>query len=231
MMSVAVSATPASTEASWRSWSKGSRASSLVHSSAVPRLDACSLLHGGPRPQGHVQGVAAHRSLVGHGRLVADQPEDERESRPAGRTDLAPRSKVMTPSVRVPVLSVNSTWMLPRSSMVTSRFDEDPTFAGQGPRPTRQAHADDGREQLRRDADGDGEGEQQRLDDRARQHDVDDEDRGRQHRRHLRRRLGEVPESPPGRRSRPDGRPSPTTILPKAVAEPVEGRPPPRPEP
>ncbi len=28
----------------------------------------------------------------------------------------------MAPSVRVPVLSVKSTWMLPRSSIVTSRF-------------------------------------------------------------------------------------------------------------
>ena len=82
----------------------------------------------------------------------------------------------MAPSVSVPVLSVNSTSMLPRSSIVTSRLTST-LLAGELARAGREAHADDRRQQLRGDADRDREREQQRVDQRPRERDVDDEDR------------------------------------------------------
>ena len=67
-----------------------------------------------------------------HRRLVAHQPEQERRRRRLPRGVERP-SKVIAPSVSVPVLSVNSTSMLPRSSMRDQALDEHP-LAGPAPR-------------------------------------------------------------------------------------------------
>jgi DHA2 family methylenomycin A resistance protein-like MFS transporter len=60
-------------------------------------------------------------------------------------------------------------------------LDQHPA-AGQLARPARQADADDRREQLRADTDGDGQREPQRLQQRPVEGDIDDDDRGRQDR-------------------------------------------------
>ena len=62
------------------------------------------------------------------------------------------------------------------TSRLTSTF-----FCGEPPRPGGQAGRHDRRQQLRGDADRDGEREQHRVDDRAAQRDVDHEDRDAEH--------------------------------------------------
>ena len=105
---------------------------------------------------------------------------DSLQTRPeaAGRSSSCPsargRSKVMVPSVSVPVLSVKRISMLPRSSIATSRFTS--TFFVPVLRTGRQAHRDDRRHHLGRDPHGDGQREQQGLDQGPRQRHVDGED-------------------------------------------------------
>ena len=75
----------------------------------------------GGRPEGLVQRVPSDRAVIGHRGFVADEPEQQRAiAFLAGRVEA--RSNVISPSVRVPVLSVKRISMLPRSSMATSRF-------------------------------------------------------------------------------------------------------------
>ena len=69
-------------------------------------------------------------------------------------------------SVSVPVLSVNRTSMLPRSSIVTSRFTSTRLRASL--RDPLARLTETRRQKLRRDADGDCQREQQRLDQRPR---------------------------------------------------------------
>ncbi len=59
-----------------------------------------------------------------------------------------------------------------QTSRLTSTF-----FVGERPRSGSQAGRHDGRQQLGRDTDRDGEGEQHSIDDGATEHDVDREDR------------------------------------------------------
>ena len=73
--------------------------------------------------------------------------------------------------------------MLPRSSMATSRFTST-FFAARAFEPGGQADGHDGRHHLGGDAHGDGQGEQQRVDQRPGQRHVDDEDERGQHGRH-----------------------------------------------
>ena len=70
---------------------------------------------------------------------------------------------VIAPSVRVPVLSVNNTSILPRSSIVTSRFTST-RFRASLRDPLARLTDDDRGQQLWRDADGDRQREQERLD-------------------------------------------------------------------
>ncbi len=107
-----------STLTSWRSWSNGSSREPPVAAS-----DRGAALSAPARP-----GTAPDRARC---RRPARPRSSSPRCRPA-RAAAAPvacapagsraSSKVMAPSVRVPVLSVNSTSMLPRSSIVTSRL-------------------------------------------------------------------------------------------------------------
>ena len=121
----------------------------------------------GGRPQGLVQRVPADRPVGGDGRLVAHEPEEQGASRSPSRQRSRARSKVILPSVSVPVLSVKRISMFPRSSMATSRFTST-FFAASAFEPGGEADRDDGRHHLGRDADGDGEREEQRVDERPR---------------------------------------------------------------
>ena len=104
------------------------------------------------------------------------------------------RSKLMRPSVRVPVLSVNSTSMSPRSSMHTSRLTST-FFAASRREPVARLVDTTAGKQLGGDADRDGEGEQDRVDDRAAQRDVDHEDRDAEHATDLGEQTGEPGEA------------------------------------
>ena len=81
------------------------------------------------------------------------------------RSRRALRSNVMWPSVSVPVLSVNSSVMLPRSSMLTSRFTSTLRRASRRD-PVERLTVTIAGQQLRREADRDREREQQRVDER-----------------------------------------------------------------
>ena len=76
----------------------------------------------GALPQRLVEHVSADRPRRGHGGLVADEPEPQRVGRGRARAVQGGGRSVIAPSVSVPVLSVKSTSMLPRSSIVTSRL-------------------------------------------------------------------------------------------------------------
>ena len=73
------------------------------------------------RPQGRVEPVASRGTVAGDGRLVGEETEQQRRG---GRSTGGVQRPVERDGalVRVPVLSVKSTSMFPRSSMVTSRF-------------------------------------------------------------------------------------------------------------
>ena len=89
------------------------------------------------------------------------------------------------------------------------------------PRTGGQAARDDGRQQLRGDADGDGQREQQGVEDRLVQHDVDDEDRRGQRRRRRTRAAARSGAARAGTRCRAGGCPGPAAILPNSVRGPV----------
>ncbi len=86
------------------------------------------------------------------------------------------RTKLMWPSVSVPVLSVRRISMSPRSSMHTRRLTSTPCRARRRD-PVGQTRGHDRREQLRRDAHGDRQREQERFEQRPLQEQVDHEDR------------------------------------------------------
>ena len=148
-------------------------------------------------------------------------PSSERLGVAAARPRRATRSKVIAPSVSVPVLSVKSTSMLPRSSIVTRRLTSTLRRASSR-EPVDEADADDRRQQLRGDADRDRQREQQRVDQRPRQGDVDDEDRDGQHAGDPDQQLARSRCSPTWKAVSAWRSPRPTAILPNAVAEPVE---------
>ena len=155
----------ASTEASWRSWSKGTRVDPFVRTRAF-RLGGERRRVGRP-PQRLVQRVPADGSVVGDRRLVAHQAEEERAR--VGRSRRTERAiEGDRPLGQGPGLVGEQHPDVAEVLDGHQALHEDP-LAGEGPRPARQAHADDRRQELRRDADGDGEGEQQRVDERPRE--------------------------------------------------------------
>ena len=167
------------------------------------------------RPQGLVERVAPDGPVDRRVASLHTRPEHEwRGPRPAdGSSD---RAKVILPSVSVPVLSVNRISMFPRSSMATSRLTS--TFlAARAREPGGQAHGHDGRHHLGGDAHGDGQGEEQRLDQRPRQRDVDDEDEDGQH--------GGDAEQEPREPRQPDLEGGLRLLLPQPGGDPAERRP------
>ena len=83
------------------------------------------------------------------------------DAAPAGR---APPFERITPSVRVPVLSVHSTSMLPRFSIASRRRTMTPLARHARGRRADRVTADDRRQQLGRQPDRERDREQQRLD-------------------------------------------------------------------
>ena len=163
----------ASTDTQRRSWSKGAMATrwNVTGRGWRPRrvLPTARRRAGCRPPRCPPVGVASLHTRPSVSTSVL--------SSPAGSIA---RSKLMWPSVSVPVLSVNSTSMSPRSSMHTSRLTST-FFVGEPPRSGGQAGRHDRGQQLRGDADRDGEREQHRVDDRAAEGDVDHEDRDAEH--------------------------------------------------
>ena len=129
------------TEASWRSWSKGRMPEPLVAGDRR-RLGAPRRA---PPTAPTSSGLPPTAPPRGQRRLVAQQARARSGSvdwrRRPGR---ALARSVIAPSVSVPVLSVNSTSMLPRSSMHTSRLTST-LRAASCARAGRQADADDRR--------------------------------------------------------------------------------------
>ena len=116
---VSPSAARTSAETIWRSWSNGMSPSRWYAAGPSGRLAST--------PASGADHSAASSALPPTGpsavmaASLASRPNSSGAvaGRPAGSNAW---SKVMAPSVRVPVLSVKSTSMLPRSSMVTSRL-------------------------------------------------------------------------------------------------------------
>ena len=99
-----------------------------------------------------------------------------------------------TPSVSVPVLSEQSTFMLPKFSIEARRLTI--TFACRHALgAVGQVDADDRRQQLRRQADGQRQREEEGLEDRAVEVDVDREDGDDQHQRDLHQEVAEAPDA------------------------------------
>ena len=120
------------------------------------------------RQQRDVERVAADRPVAGQWspRCTPTRAAARRQlGRPSASSASVEGDRA---SVRVPVLSVNSTSMLPRSSMVTSRFTSTRLRAS-AREPVDRLTRDDRRQQLRGDADRDREREQQGVDQRARE--------------------------------------------------------------
>ena len=156
------------TDTSCRSWSNGSMASA-----ATTRRRAA-----GPWPRAPATARrparCRRRPCPSDRRLGAHQPEHERLGVGLPSAPTA-RMKLIRPSVSVPVLSVNRTSTLPRSSMHTSRLTRTRRRA-RARDPVARLVDDDRGQQLRRDAHGDGQREQHGVDQGPVQHDVDDED-------------------------------------------------------
>ena len=118
------------------------------------------------RPQRAIERVAADGPVGGHGRLVADQAEQQRrrrrrarrvERRVEGDRALGERAGLVGEQ------HLDVAEVLDRHEPL----DEHP-LARERARPVERLTRDDRRQQLRRDADGDREREQQRVDQRAR---------------------------------------------------------------
>jgi hypothetical protein len=129
--------------------------------------------------EGLIEGVAADRPVAGHRRLVADQREQQRLRRL--------RARGIESLVEGDVALGEGPGLVGEQHLDVAEvldgdqaFDQDP-FAGEGSRPGRQAHRDDRRQELRCDADGDGQTEQECVDQWPRERHVDDEDRHGQH--------------------------------------------------
>ena len=180
---------------------------------AAPGAGSASRLAAPPAagrvPQRGVQRVAADRPCRRR-RWRPRWPAAERSGVVGGarRPGRAARMKLIRPSVRVPVLSVNSTSMSPRSSMQTSRLTST-LRRGQPPGAGGQAGGDHRGQQLRGDADRDRQGEQQRVEERPVQHHVDDEDRAGERRRRRTPAASRSGAARPGTRSRAGASPRP----------------------
>ena len=81
--------------------------------------------------------------------------------------------------------------MLPKFSIEASRLTIT-LLSRHAPGAVRQVDADDGRQQLRRQPDGERQREEERVQDRAVQVDVDGEDGEDQHQRHLHQEVAEA---------------------------------------
>ena len=98
----------------------------------------------------------------------------------------------LLPSVIVPVLSEQSTFMLPKFSIAASRFTIT-FFCGHATRAVRKIDADDRRKKLRRQPDGEREREQERIENRFVQVNVESKDREHEHECHFGKQITESP--------------------------------------